>query len=782
VGLAPLDLRLTVAAPTAWFGSLTVWAAGPVVAVAIATASSCAGGFFLAKWLPGWPGGVRRLVFPVAAFALVALAAGILTTSLAREARMVPEELVGKPVRLTLEITSGSKPLAAKFSWQSERVRLHAKVRESNDWILNSPVVVFADARWANIPIGATVSARGTFVPSDRQLNGTPMVAVSRAPRIESAPGLVQSTMNELRDGLRLSTSTRDPDGASLVAGLAIGDESGQSPKLSDAMLRSGLSHLTAVSGGNTAIVLILVLGLTRFFPTPIWFQAGAGGIALLAYLILVGPQPSVLRATVMGAAVLIGLARGGLVPGLPVLSLAAFSLLLLDPALAVSLGFGLSVVATAGLLLLAPTLKRGIAGIPAVGRAPRWFHDALAVTVSAQIATAPLLLAVGNDVSLAAVPANLLVAPVVAPITISGLLAAVLSPLALPIATAVAWPAALLGDWIAFVANVSSSWGWAAVDPSVGVLVIVAVLGALALVGIKTRFGGRVRLPSLPKTRGSWFRAVAVGLSGCAVLVAAGLALTRPAVSDWRVVACDVGQGSATLVRAGESVILVDAGPRDGGIDDCLNSAGVFDLMAVVITHLHADHVDGLADVLSHAPVESLFATSAHLDHDKLRELGEHSEQPLRPEVLAAGQRLSAPGLTGQVLWPRTGDPAATTGSNNGSLVIKFRWDDGFTLLVTGDVETEAQHAIVSQELTGDPVHVVTVPHHGSSNLDPDFARRIAPNVGLVSVGADNEYGHPSEHSMTSFESAGATLFRTDESGSLEVAWREGQVWVGSL
>lgn len=776
----PLDLRLAVAAPSAWLGSFAVWAFGSTVAIAVVTTGGCASVF--AKWLPGWPGGVRRLVAPVGVFAFVALTGGILTTSFAISARSVPPELFGRTNPLLLDITSGSKPVAAKFSWQSERVRVHARIRASNNWTLNSPVVVFADARWAEIPIGATVTTRGKLISSDRTLSVTPMVTISGAPRIESGPGPVQSTMNQLRDGLRSATAARGPAGASLVAGLAIGDESAQSPELADAMQRSGLSHLTAVSGGNTAIVLILVLGLARVFPTPIWFQASAGGIALLAYLILVGPQPSVLRATVMGAVVLVGLARGGFVSGLPVLSLAAFGLILLDPSLAVSLGFGLSVAATAGLLLLAPAVKRGIGRLPILGRVPRWFCDALAVTVSAQIATAPILLAVGNDISLAAIPANLLVAPVVAPITIAGLLAALSSPLAPAVASAIAWPATLLGEWIAYVANLTSSWGWATVGSSGGILVVLAPLFAWAIVRIRRRVARRVDSPPRSRTPPVSFRTVAAIFACCAILVIVGSTLLRPAASDWRIVACDVGQGSATLVRSGSSVVLVDVGPQHGGINDCLDDAGITDVTAVVITHLHADHTDGLPDVLADTPVQSIFATSAHLSPDQLRELDDESGESLHPEVLAAGQQLDLPGLTGEILWPRRGDVAATEGMNNGSLVITFQWEDGFRLLVTGDVETEAQQAIVSQQLIREPFDVVTVPHHGSSKLDPEFARRLAPTVALVSVGEDNEYGHPSAHSIRSFESAGATLFRTDESGSLELSWTDGRVWVSPL
>jgi competence protein ComEC len=769
-----VDLRLPIAASSAWFGSFLVWWLGGLAALGIlamvgTTATALT---YLRYRTPSLS--TRFAGALILTFALLAALSGILTATLTASARELPSELTGRTYPVTMKITSGTKQLAATQSWQADKTYFRARLLQTGDWHLDTPVVAFGESAWQEQPIGTTISTRARLETSDSSLNPTPLVTVVDAPTTESEPGPIQTRMNVLRNGLREATAGRDVDGASLVAGLAIGDESEQTPALSDAMLQSGLSHLTAVSGGNTAIVLLIALGLARIVLTPIWLQVVVGGAALLGYLVLVGPQPSVLRASAMGTVVLVGLLRGGLINGLPVLSLAVFLLLLIDPSLAVSLGFALSAAATAGLLVLAPKVAKGISATPILRRTPNWLTMALSITIAAQIATAPILVGVGSDISLAAVPANLLVAPVVAPVTIAGLLAAIISPVGPAIAAVIAWPATLLGQWIARVAYTTSEWDWATMSGSNrSALGVVAIL-SLSGFGIRSQ---QVRAWLAARRTRTWLVAAVVVFGAAAT--AAQPRNTNLNNADWRAVACDVGQGSATLLRSGPAVVLVDTGPSDGNIADCLRDSGVHELAAVVITHLHADHTDGLADVLAMTKVHNFFTTSAHRSPSQLQDLAESLGQEPVPALLQAGDEIEVPGLIGEVLWPRPGDVEEAPGANNGSLVMKFRWHDGFTALVTGDVEAEAQAAISASWPQPDRIDVATVPHHGSANQDLDFVRWASPTLALVSSGSDNDYGHPSQKSLLAYERTGSTVRRTDESSSLRVTWENGQVLV---
>lgn len=278
---------------------------------------------------------------------------------------------------------------------------------------------------------GSPVKARGRLLPIEPWREPGVAVAVSRLTATgppSGFPGFVASS----RERMWHSLAGIDPDAASLVAGLAIGDDSRQSDALAQAMRDSGLSHLTAVSGGNIAIVAGLVLGGSALAGAGLRLRIGAAFAAVTGYAAFVGPEPSVLRAAVMGAVATVGLLRTTRTGGFPLLGLAVLSLVVLQPGLALSWGFALSVCATAGILQLGPRLEAAISH-RAPG-APGALIAALAVTLAAQAATAPVLAAMTGTLSLIGIPANLLAAPLVAPMTVLGLALVVVST-ALPAA-----------------------------------------------------------------------------------------------------------------------------------------------------------------------------------------------------------------------------------------------------------------------------------------------------------------------------------------------------------
>ena len=808
----PLDLRLPMAAVAAWLAGIWGWwfdgpwqltlaiVLGPLISVTV----------WKARWHRHEPahtltatgaGGpsarVRKLMracVPFVVFLTVATSAAVVVTGLAKDGRDLPDEVVGRIVDTDLLIVSGSKQLAAEHSWQQDRVQVRARLTRAAHWRVDVPVLIFGGTEWRDLPIGTHVRSRAKLLPTSGSLQTSPLVTSYGAPTTLAPPAGVQSRLNPFRRALSQAVAGAPDDGASLVQGLAIGDETRQSPDLAQAMQTSGLSHLTAVSGGNTAIVLLMAIGIARLVRWPPWAQAALGSAALLGYVLLVGPQPSVLRAAVMGTAVLVGLARGGLIGGLPVLALAALTLLLLDPAMAVSLGFALSVAATFGLLVIAPRIHRAMTAVPILRGLPRWFALAIAVTVAAQITTAPIVLGIGSDVSLASVPANLIVAPVVAPVTIAGLLAAVLGTVVPVLAGSVAWPAVILGQGIALVAYWTSGWDWAsvsalwtAIPTPPGLALIAMVLGGWVLA---TSRGGRNRRVSALQFADSLrrissrHRAVSVLLS--TVLLATALAWRlNPQSSQsapWVLVACDVGQGSATLLKSDSATLLVDTGPEDGQVIACLEQAGVVRLEAIVITHLHDDHTSGLDDVVAAVPVGAVYTTAADREADELTRLLAQTTDAPKLQLLQTGQAIELPGLSSQVIWPDLASSASGMGRNNGSVVLRTTWTDGLTALTTGDIEAEAQDAIAHSTPNSEPVDILTVPHHGSANQDDDFIRRSSPAVALFSAGRQNDYGHPTASSLAAYRSSGSIVGRTDQSGTIRVDRNGDQLTLSEL
>jgi competence protein ComEC len=590
---------------------------------------------------------------------------------------------------------------------------------------------------------------------------------VERAP-----PGPVARITTAIRADFRAACAGLPADAGALLLGLAVGDESTLPVSLDEAMLRAGLSHLTAVSGSNTSLVAGLALGLVAALGLGWRSRILVAGLALAGYVALVRPQPSVLRAAAMGAVALVALGVGGRRRGAPALLAAVLVLLVVLPQMAVSLGFALSAAATAGLLLIGP----GLAERLGCWRATRWVPEplraALAVAAAAHMATLPLALLMGNGASLVALPANVVVTPLVPVATVLGLAAALLGPIAPPVAAVLAHVAAPATALIAAIARAGAA------VPG-GVLPIPGGAGpALAAAGLLV---GAVLLAG----RGwrPWRdRRVQLGLAVVLALMvlARGVRDARWPPPDWLILACDVGQGDGMLIRSPgvAHALLVDAGPDRAAIGGCLRDAGVTSV-TVLLSHFHADHVDGLRGVVDAAQVGMILTTPVLEPPEGVgMVLATARSAGIAVRAVRAGDHLRAAGLDLQVLWPAREIDASP--ANNGSVVslVTVPGEQPLRVLVTGDVEPEAQAAVMGRP---SPVaDVVKVPHHGSRHQDPGFAAWSGAGIALVSVGAGNDYGHPSAATLAQYAAAGA-VGRSDEQGALAVTVVAGRprLWV---
>ncbi len=425
----------------------------------------------------------------------------------------------------------------------------------------------------------------------------------------------------------------------------------------------------------------------------------------MVGFVVLARPSPSVVRAAVMGGIALVALSTGRGRSAVPALATAVLVLVLADPALAVDPGFALSVLATGGLVLLAPPwaealCRRGL---------PRWAAEGLAVPTAAFVVTIPLVAGLSGQLNPVTVPANLLAAPAVAPATVLGVLAAVVSPFGQPAAELVVWAAGPAVGWLVLVGDRSAAVPGAALPWPPG------PAGGLLLGGVVVVVLLAVRSPR-------WRVLLAAVVLGTAVvLVPTRLVPPGWPPAGWSVVACDVGQGDAIVLATGRPgwVVLVDAGPDDGLIDNCLDRLGVRGVALVVLSHLHADHIGGLAGALRDRPVGGVAIGPVLEPRWALRQVADRARAAGAPLVtLAAGRRLGWPALTLDVIGPPHAptwvDPEDGTAVNDGSVVLRAATRAG-TVLLTGDVELAAQAALID---TGAPLHadVLKLPHGGFS------------------------------------------------------------------
>ena len=244
----------------------------------------------------------------------------------------------------------------------------------------------------------------------------------------------------------------------------------------------------------------------------------------------------------------------------------------------------------------------------------------------------------------------------------------------------------------------------------------------------------------------------------------------------------CDVGQGDATVLAAGDGTgVVVDAGPDPTLVDRCLRALGVTRIPLVVLTHFHADHVAGLPGRTAR--------TSGGRDRDDgfRRAAGPGGVRapagggPAHPgDPGGGGERRRTGVLDWQVLWPPPSRAPRPEGPNDASVTLLVR-SAGLTLLLLGDLEPPAQQALLRSPSGAGlgAVDVLKVAHHGSAYQDPDLIRRVAPRLALISCGVDNPYGHPAPSTVAALRASGAEVLRTDEDGAVAVAGGGGRLLV---
>lgn len=760
------DVRLLVIAGAVWgaaFASVLWPDAATAIAVGLWCVSATACG-----WLCAARGRrARRAAMPLLAIALALGAAVSTHVGLAAPARGELVALVaraGRVVEIDGVVSSKVRPLRDALWFEVETTAIRVG-REQRAAAITVTVSVERDAlAGAALDLGSTVALRGgarAADPGDRAV----LVLFADRGSVVRGPPHVLGVMSDLRDGFVHDVAAGLPEpGAGLLPGLAVGDTRAVSADLDAAMKASSLTHLTAVSGANCAIVTGLAFALAALIRLPRWARVGAALAALGGFVLLVTPEPSVVRAATMAVIAMLGLLLGRAGAGAAALGGAAIVLLLLDPWLATSFGFVLSALATGALLLLAGPLARGL---------ERWLPRALAlgiaVPLAAQIACAPVIVLLAPAVPVYGVVANMIAAPAAPLATVVGMLACVLQgvPVVADGLAAIAWvPSA----WIAQTAVLFSGlptasvpwWGGAAGFAS---LALVGVCVVIVLVRPET-------VPARLRRAAGASLAVVVGVvSGSTALTGVAGPLTAP--TSWSVALCDIGQGDAVLLRSEGAVALVDTGPEPERLASCLNRLGVGRIDLLVVTHFDLDHVGGIAAVSGRVDT----ALHGPLGADGAQWLAQVDEARLVDASNGMSGVLG--GAAWRVLWPQPESRAFPEG-NDASVVLEISGGGIPRSLLLGDLGASSQSALRATGGVSGRYDVVKVAHHGSADQDAELYRIARPALALIGVGADNDYGHPAASTLAELRAVGATVARTDEDGLVLVGQSEdGVPWV---
>ncbi len=587
---------------------------------------------------------------------------------------------------------------------------------------------------------------------------------ITAAPNLESTlkisfPKL--DSIEELRAKFLFNLSGVSEDSSGLVAGLAIGERGLISEALTENMKTLSLTHLVAVSGANLAIIAAAVFLTASLFGLPRSYRFVLAYLSIAAYILLVGPESSVLRAGTMAAFVMAGWWLGRKVNPLIPLSWAVVVLLAIDPGLAVDIGFALSVFATLGLLVLASNLHERLE--PKLGT---WLSLGVAASVAAQLYTLPVLLILQPSIPVYSVLANLAVEAVVAPVTVLGILAVIASAFYPPLAQLLSWLASLGTWWIESVANQLSELPLTRlpmIPGAIGIGFTVCLVVGITLILVSKRSS----LKTVGAISASLFL-IPVGW------VATDLERQRSFHDGWQVLNCDVGQGDALLIRDQGKIALIDVGRDDALIDSCLTAVGVNHIDLLVLTHYDADHVGGINGAIRNRSV-GLALVSGFADNRPLVAVVAEALERSTQEKLVGYSGMT--GSLGSVKWrvlSPTFEAKEAQDSNDASLAMAFGFD-GFNLLALGDLGEVGQLRLIRgsypwlSELSEEAL-VLKVAHHGSKDQSTVLHSLVQPDVSLISVGAENDYGHPAKSVLLMLQGLGSHVLRTDIQGAISL------------
>ena len=549
------------------------------------------------------------------------------------------------------------------------------------------------------------------------------------------------------------------------VSGFLTAELTGDKSAMDDgdylAMQETGLAHLFAVSGLHCAfLVTLLALLISRRQR----LLCAVTIPLLLFYMVMVGMSPSVVRACIMQIFLLIApLFRRGSDP-LTSLAAALLVILLCNPFAAASVSLQLSFSATLGMVLLSPRLYKLLTGwykgkCRPLRTALCFVAANLSATLSAVVFTAPLTAWYFRIFVLVAPLSSLLAVPAAGWSFMAAFVTVLLGFVWLPLASLLGWISWALVRYILWIANGMMSWRYHAVYFTNPYLIYwllflyAAFIGCAATPDGKRKYLLASALSVLTLTAAIW-----VNRQDYQYGVLTALTL-------------DVGQGESVILTSGGETALVDCGSSNsykdpGGLAaDTLHSMGVRELSAVVVTHYHADHTNGLYEVLRRIPVQTVYLPDIEDEYGVRERLVSLAEEKGAQVTYVTKETADTLGDTVLTIYP----PVQSGGDLNELGLTALASAGDFDLLITGDMSGSTEKKLVETYALPD-IEVLVVSHHGSrysSNIR--FLKAVMPEAAVISVG-DNNYGHPSEETLQRLLAVGADIWRTDQQGTIRI------------
>ena len=528
-----------------------------------------------------------------------------------------------------------------------------------------------------------------------------------------------------------------------------------------EAFRTCGLAHVVAVSGAHLAIVTATFMFLLKKLRVSRRVTAVITTVMVFCYLVFAGIPISAIRAACM---VLLGLLAGLFgrrASPLNALALCVIVILVTDPTASMSISLLLSASSTFGIILFARLFESWFD--VGRGKVNSYLVQPTSLTLSSNLMTLPISAAIFSQVSTIALIANIIATPLFSLACILGLIAACVSCILPPLAAIACASASFAAYPLHLATTAMSKIPFACIAVQFDLIIPIILSGILVLLLL-----------------GFWphFKRKQIAAGCCALLLAPFLfVFVSPLFTPDRIVFLDVGQGDAILIQSAGKNVLIDTGNQSSKLKTGLAKHGVFKLDAVIITHHDDDHMGCLQALSEYENVSAVYsaeeATTCKCDGcGELRSLSS-SSSGVDLKGLSVGDKISVGKFKCEVVWP---SKFTDEGGNSDSLSLLVSSDvnnDGnaeMTLLTTGDAESESIDKMISERGLSQ-VDVLKVAHHGSKvSLDDKLLDSLNPKIGVISVGANNRYGHPKQETLDFLDKHNVTAFRTDERGSITI------------
>jgi len=548
------------------------------------------------------------------------------------------------------------------------------------------------------------------------------------------------------------------PQGTVLEA-LLIGERGRMDISITTSLQKAGLFHLFAISGAHIAIISFLLFSILRLLRFPARFSYVLVMVFLVFYAALVEGRPSVLRATIMALAFLLGKLIWKDVSLMNTISISAFFLLLLNPFSLFDLGFQLTFAATLSIILFFPRIMKFLP------RLPLRISEILAISLAAQLAVLPLVASSFNRITFSSLILNYAALPLIGIIMACGFVF-------LPLSLVFPYPAQLLSQGINFLITLFL-YSTDLLDrlsflsyrlPTPHLIIIIGYFAFLLFLLLPKK---------LPRQR-------LILLSGFLIFFVLLITYPFPSLSrNLKLTFIDVGQGDSILVEfPGTQKMLIDGGGIPGNrfdvgervVSPFLWSKGIKKIHYLVLTHAHPDHLNGLKAVVRNFRLEEAWEAFSPLGDHSYTEFKESLSPNTVQKRYFRGHLARVGKVKIEVLHPERGKPLVEAVDNEQSLVLRITYGQT-SFLLTSDIGRSSEEEIL-ENFKDIESQLLKSPHHGSdSSSSQEFLQQASPQIVVISVGQGNWYGLPDQEVVARYEEIGAKIFRTDLHGAVEVS-----------